>query len=791
MPATPASGDASDVGVLDVGETWVYSASHVVTQAEMDGGTALHNIATVTTNHTSAQSDDATTTISQQPSLTVDKTADVSHAAEGDVIHYTITVHNTGNIDLTNVMVTNSLDGGPGVNLGNPVTHPADVTVTEGDAPPLDTTLNVGETWTYTYSHTVNAADLNTIASTGWSDRGKTDHTTVPVVSANGALIFAGSDVPATGTGLIQSFLRLQNSGTESGFNTNYTPAQSQLDDKAGPFTHSITLGDIPVVTIGGQEYREFRLDLNEKDSGSNDAISLTGLKIFSAGVADLHGYTGTGFSSGSSTLLYNLDSAGDVTLPMTEWSTGSGHGDYAVVINNDAFAGLSDSSFIYLYSAFSGSDGGFEEWYLRQPETVANTVTVTTAQGAGGSDTASVVVNATADLDLTISKIAKVTDAAGTPVNHVADHAGDVISWTITVQDTSDVNLHHVVVSDPTAALTGPSGDVNSNGVLDAGETWTYTASHTLTQGEVDKGTQLVNTVTVDADEIHAQSAISVVGVVNSFVSTPGAGPVFQDPFTASYWASHTAAWDGLSSNNAQVQTEVSNGHLFATDMFSSTGGVLIGDINGNGVADAGEDTLFISTAAAQDLIKVSDTVTDVRLLMAREALTAQLNIDNLSGFDGHSGSKAYSPAGLITQAVEWLKGEAPFQYGDGSSGNVDTNHDGVIAWNASLKTFAEGLAVATSSNAWQSKVDVYGGPLPNADWDSNAQLAGNQEAGGMNLENALMFYNKEQLVVSNDGGSVAWNNGTSSTGIHAVGVQTNDTDNFWLTLKDAGHIA
>ena len=213
VPATPASGDASDVGVLDVGETWVYSATHVVTQAEMDGGTALHNIATVTTNHTSAQSDDATTTISQQPSLTVDKTADVSHAAEGDVIHYTITVHNTGNIDLTNVMVTDSLDGGPGVNLGNPVTHPADVTVTEGDAPPLDTTLNVGETWTYTYSHTVNAADLNTIASTGWSDRGKTDHTTVPVVSANGALIFAGSDVPATGTGLIQSFLRLQDVG--------------------------------------------------------------------------------------------------------------------------------------------------------------------------------------------------------------------------------------------------------------------------------------------------------------------------------------------------------------------------------------------------------------------------------------------------------------------------------------------------------------------------------------------------------------------------------------------------
>ena len=152
VPATPASGDASDVGVLDVGETWVYSATHVVTQAEMDGGTALHNIATVTTNHTSAQSDDATTTISQQPSLTIAKDVTESSAtAAGETLHYTITVHNTGNIDLSSVAISDALNGS---GLSVPAT-PA-----SGDASDVGV-LDVGETWVYSATHVVTQAEMD------------------------------------------------------------------------------------------------------------------------------------------------------------------------------------------------------------------------------------------------------------------------------------------------------------------------------------------------------------------------------------------------------------------------------------------------------------------------------------------------------------------------------------------------------------------------------------------------------------------------------------------------------
>ena len=56
--------------------------------------------------------DTATVTVDQTPSLNITKTADVlSVDGAGDVINYTITVANTGNTTLTGVTVTRSRRG--------------------------------------------------------------------------------------------------------------------------------------------------------------------------------------------------------------------------------------------------------------------------------------------------------------------------------------------------------------------------------------------------------------------------------------------------------------------------------------------------------------------------------------------------------------------------------------------------------------------------------------------------------------------------------------------------------
>ncbi len=142
---TLTGGDNGD-GILGVDETWTYTAAYTVTQADMNAGTALLNTAVVDTDQTEPQQDDATTTIDQSPGLTIAKDADKEAVtAAGQVINYAITVDNTGNIDLTGVILTDEFAD--------------EVTLTGGDNG--DGILGVDETWTYTAAYTVTQADMN------------------------------------------------------------------------------------------------------------------------------------------------------------------------------------------------------------------------------------------------------------------------------------------------------------------------------------------------------------------------------------------------------------------------------------------------------------------------------------------------------------------------------------------------------------------------------------------------------------------------------------------------------
>src|SRR5436190_10665546 len=97
----------------------------------------------------------------------------------------------------------------------------------------------------------------------------------------NGA-VFQTPEVQPAGSGTFNTFVRIQHTGTEQGYNSDAAP---QFNEKS-TFDHSILLANIPIVIgdggVGIEEgvaYREFRLDLNESTAGG--FLSLDGLQIW------------------------------------------------------------------------------------------------------------------------------------------------------------------------------------------------------------------------------------------------------------------------------------------------------------------------------------------------------------------------------------------------------------------------------------------------------------------------------------------------------------------------------
>src|SRR5207249_9902742 len=73
---TLSSGDLNSNGILETTETWVYTAAHLVTQAEISAGDDTAEMQTRAAAVSALQSARTKTTVTQTPALTITKTAD-------------------------------------------------------------------------------------------------------------------------------------------------------------------------------------------------------------------------------------------------------------------------------------------------------------------------------------------------------------------------------------------------------------------------------------------------------------------------------------------------------------------------------------------------------------------------------------------------------------------------------------------------------------------------------------------------------------------------------------------
>ena len=540
-------GDTNQDNQLSAGETWQYTASHTVTQDDIDsdggGDGVINNTATADSTETDPASASAIVSVDRNPSVLLLKSPDVTTVdAAGDVINYTITLANTGNTTLTNPAVDDSQVNivTPVLDLEAPILGPELlVNVLVGDYNIGDTNQNgfedPGETFQF-----VNAGDTNqnhmldpgeTFVFTNVGDTnqdgvqdpgetfqfynaGDTNHNGVEDGGETFQFDFdhSAATVDADHDGFNDGDANhdgVLNVGEAWQFSVSYTVTQDDIDN-GGVVDPALTHDNTATATT--------TQDVTDDASASvliqqNPHVTLVKSATVPGGTAN----------SAGEVIAYtiNVTNDGNMTLTGPVVSDPS-VSDLAAVLSGGFNAGDADQD---------GKIDLGETWQYTASHTVtqaemdaggsiSNTASVTTGQGASDSDTASIAVEQ--NPHVVLNKTATV--AGGT-----AD-AGEVISYAISVTNDGNVTLTNPDVTDPSvsdlaAVVSGGfnTGDTDHDGNIDVGETWQYSASHTVTQAEFDAGGSISNTASVATDQgamssdsasvaINAQPAMTLV---------------------------------------------------------------------------------------------------------------------------------------------------------------------------------------------------------------------------------------------------------------------------------------
>lgn len=503
---------ASADGELDVGETWQYTASHIVTQDEIDSGADITNVATADSDQSEPDTDDAFVPVLQQPSLNIIKEASVPGGtadAAGEVISYTIAVQNTGNQTLTGVTVIDPF-------ISN-LQLVADAASTDGE-------LDVGETWQYTASHVVTQAEMdagsniNNIATADSNQTGPdTDDASVPVTQAPAIAIdkVIVNVTGGNGNGTLDAVNDVINYAVVVSNPGNVTLNGVTVSD---PFTQLDITGETLAPGQSKTFFTSYTLTQNDLDTnGSGDGF------IENTASAD-------SLETGPVSDTEELEIFGFKALYINKTLTSITNG------NDNSVADAVDDQLNYLVTVSNLGSLTLTNVSVIDPSTGLTQTGLTLAPGQSLTFNTSYTLTqadlddngkgdgyidniATADSDQTeaisdneatplqrsvgLGVEKNVTDIAGG--KFLVDAAGQVITYDIKVYNAGSVTLTDVTVTDP---LTGLNDLIPS---LAPGQIVNYTTTYQVTQNDLNTnagGNGLIENVTVaDSNETNAVS--------------------------------------------------------------------------------------------------------------------------------------------------------------------------------------------------------------------------------------------------------------------------------------------
>lgn len=170
----------------------------------------------------------------------------------------------------------------------------------------------------------------------------------------------------SSGSGVINPFLTIQKNGKESGFNTDGAMLYDQKrgGNPVGPtgFTRSLLAGDLGTyeagsTTTGPGSYFNFALDANEPNGSNKKSITLTEFQVFR--VPNSVGGSLTHYAELEQYKMFDMGN-NQVVIDYSLWN-GSGQ-NMDVLYQIPSFA-TNANDYIYLWTEFTGSQDGFEEW--------------------------------------------------------------------------------------------------------------------------------------------------------------------------------------------------------------------------------------------------------------------------------------------------------------------------------------------------------------------------------------------------------------------------------------------
>jgi uncharacterized repeat protein (TIGR01451 family) len=412
------------------------------------------------------------------PSLSVEKLTngvDGPVVLEGSAVTWTYAVRNTGNVTLSNVQVTDDIEGA--------------ITSYTGDDG--NGALDVGEVWTFVKSGVAGSGDYANVAT------------------ASGSYTYTNGTV-ATPTATDPSNYVVVRPSLSIDKLTNGVDGPVVLAGSSVTWTYAVrNTGDVAISNVQVADDREGAITSYTGDNG-NGVLDVGEVWTFvKSGVAGSSDYVNTGTVTGSYT-----DSTGRTVNPTAEDDS-----SYDVVTPSlsidkltngvDGPVVLAGSSVTWTYAVRNTGDVAISNVQVADDREGAIT-SYTGDDGNGVLDVGEVWtftksgVSGSSDYENVATVTGSYTDSTGRTVNPTAEDdssydvvtpslsidkltngvdgpvvlAGSSVTWTYAVRNTGDVAISNVQVADDReGAITSYTGD-DGNGVLDVGEVWTFTKS-------------------------------------------------------------------------------------------------------------------------------------------------------------------------------------------------------------------------------------------------------------------------------------------------------------------------